>query len=122
MLSNSISTLRFWGLVIVRAISLVMLTYGAICFLLGIGVGIATYSGLQGLYNGWFLLYGPDNWSWLWFGLAMMIPGATIMVLSRHIVRWVIPVPVQECPNCGYELKNLKSPTCPECGFAIGSA
>jgi hypothetical protein len=98
---------------------MVMLTYGAVCFVLGMGIGIANYSGISGLYYGLFLLYGTDNWSWLWFGVALMVPGVVVMILSRRIVRWVIPVPPHECPKCNYQLKHLTSTNCPECGYRV---
>jgi hypothetical protein len=121
MANDAIMKLRFWALVIVRTIALGMLVYGAVCLLLGFGIGIANYSGVKGLYHGLFLVHGSDLWSWLWFGVALMVVGGVVMALSRRIVRWLIAAPMQECARCGYEMAHLGSPKCPECGFQIGS-
>jgi hypothetical protein len=119
VLNDPILRLRFWGLLIVRAISVTIVVYGSICFLLGLGTGFANYGGINGLYHGLFLLQGSENWSWLWYGVALMAPGIVMMIFSRRIVRWTIPVPVMECAECGYALKNLQSEVCPECGYDL---
>jgi len=42
--------------------------------------------------------------------------------IERMLVRWIVPVPPRElgCPKCGYSLKGIKSPICPECGANLG--
>ena len=42
--------------------------------------------------------------------------------LERKLVRWIVPVPARDrtCPKCGYSLKGIKSPICPECGANLG--
>ena len=46
---------------------------------------------------------------------------AVAVLLERPIVRWIVPLgPSQNvCPRCGYALKDLKSPVCPECGLNL---
>lgn len=48
-------------------------------------------------------------------------PAAVLAFGGRGIARWIVPVPspVGTCPQCGYSLKNLKSPICPECGLSL---
>jgi hypothetical protein len=43
---------------------------------------------------------------------------AAIIFFERTLVRWIVPMPRRDagCPACGYSLKDLKSPICPECG------
>ncbi len=72
------------------------------------------------------------------FGLAAALPsGANILafsgpeillvvvlfLLESRIVRWIVPLPPRHsgCPKCGYSLKDLKSPVCPECGTNLRS-
>lgn len=47
---------------------------------------------------------------------------AVLIVAERPLTRWLIPAgsPANLCLNCGYSLKNLKSPICPECGADVG--
>jgi hypothetical protein len=118
-MNNSIVRQRFWMLLIVRGCSLALTVYGSICVLYGMGIGVAIYGNLAGLYQAMFLSYGSDNWSWLWFGVALVIPGVAMMVVSRRIVRWLVPIPRHECPQCGYAMRNLTTNRCPECGLEM---
>ncbi len=49
------------------------------------------------------------------------VPGVVLAVVSHRLARWLVPSGVRgdECPNCGYSLKHLKSPICPECGADV---
>lgn len=44
---------------------------------------------------------------------------AAVMLIEGPLVRWLVPIGQREnsCPRCGYALKDLKSPVCPECGL-----
>ncbi len=47
---------------------------------------------------------------------------AALVFLEKPLVRWLVPISVggdNACPKCGYSLKNLKSPVCPECGMNL---
>lgn len=50
--------------------------------------------------------------------LLMCVLAIIFAGVERWVVRWIVPLPARElaCPKCGYSLKNLKSPICPECG------
>jgi hypothetical protein len=54
--------------------------------------------------------------------LVWVAAGAGLVLFERLLVRWLIPSAGTgaECGNCGYSLKNLKSPICPECGADVG--
>ena len=41
-----------------------------------------------------------------------------LVLCERRLASWIVPVGRAEnlCLNCGYSLKDLKSPICPECG------
>jgi hypothetical protein len=51
----------------------------------------------------------------LYRGLAMIIVGSALGLLSKTISRWVLPVPSEGCPRCGYE--KVDTDQCPECGL-----
>lgn len=47
-------------------------------------------------------------------GLAALLVGGTIAVTSRRLARWVVVLPRDGCPRCGYS--GPVTTTCPECG------
>jgi hypothetical protein len=49
------------------------------------------------------------------------LPALVIGLVSRRLSRWIVPAGLRSdaCMNCGYSLKNLKSPICPECGADV---
>jgi hypothetical protein len=55
----------------------------------------------------------------IWLGA-----GVLLVLFERPLVRWLVPAgsPDHTCLNCGYSLKNLKSPICPECGADVRPA
>lgn len=48
----------------------------------------------------------------------VLLLAAALVLCEGKLVRWIVPFPPREatCAQCGYSLKNLKSPICPECG------
>ena len=44
-----------------------------------------------------------------------------LIVFEQRLVRWIVPTPRPDTsfPKCGYSLKDLKSPICPECGTSL---
>lgn len=48
-------------------------------------------------------------------GMAAIMIGAALAVLSRRLARWIIAMPETGCPTCGYA--GSSSDTCPECGL-----
>lgn len=50
-----------------------------------------------------------------------IIGGILILHFSRRLAFWLIPDGFRNdlCRACGYSLKTLKSPVCPECGANI---
>lgn len=57
-------------------------------------------------------------------GLAMgvwLVSALALLLLERRLSRWLVPMPTPDhvCHECGYSLKNLKSPVCPECGVDL---
>ena len=108
---------RHVATIIVRGLALAMMLYGGVYVLWGLG----TFLGINGLVNVFqgFSTFWTDMFNPFWYGLAVLLPGILIAVLDRRIVRWLIPVPRHECPQCGYALRQLGSNRCPECGCEL---
>jgi hypothetical protein len=51
--------------------------------------------------------------------LPYLIIAALMLLLERFVVRWLAPLPVRGCANCGYP-DPAKGGKCPECGFDGG--
>lgn len=46
-----------------------------------------------------------------------------MLLLEKRLVRWLVPpgTRMDMCRSCGYSLRNLRSPVCPECGTDVRS-
>lgn len=73
----------------------------------------------------WSVILGAmQGGGWVYFQNVGVVPVLMCVLalvffgVERWVVRWIVPLPAREqaCPKCGYSLKNLKSPICPECG------
>lgn len=104
-----------------------------LCVLVSVGMAIAAFTislssaaqsalgtnaaGLGGFFPGtnWALVVlaavlGAGHWLFLALGLRFF---------EKRLIRWLVPntvVAKNICPACGYNVKNLNSPVCPECG------
>lgn len=56
--------------------------------------------------------------------IPAMLVLAAMVFFHGHLVRWIVPMPSRHagCPTCGYSLRDLKSPICPECGTSLSAA
>jgi hypothetical protein len=112
---------RHLALVIIRAVAILMILYGGVHVLwgLGTGFGLSGYSIPGGLQHAtsvfWKEMFNP-----FWYGMAVLLPGVGLVIADRRLVHWLIPVPRQECPQCGYALRQLTTTRCPECGVELG--
>lgn len=52
--------------------------------------------------------------------VAAAIPAATLLVLFN--TGWLERRAEHHCPRCGYDLRQLRSPRCPECGTEVDEA
>jgi len=65
----------------------------------------------------------PYGWDDMFsYSIMFILPGVIILLLSRKLVHWLVPLPQPECPECRYSLKNLTKPRCPECGLDLPDA
>ena len=67
-------------------------------------------------FSGSLTIFYGEGFSWTGRGIGLLVPGIALAALSKPISRWVTPLPRRVCLLCGYELRNLTAPTCPECG------
>lgn len=110
------------ALVIVRSVALIMLVYGVVHVLWGIGAGLGmSRFDVARAVESTLSVFWNDNWSPFWHGFGVGVPGFVLMLIDRRIVRWLVPMPLHECPQCAYPLKNLKGPRCPECGTTLAA-
>src|SRR5262245_64937859 len=105
--ADYVRTSRFVLLVVLRGIAFIMLLFGSISL-------------LYVLIGGW-PHYHDDLGGWALFWIVGIAPGIVLLVADRRIIRWLVPMPRRECPDCGYDIENLKSDRCPECGCPIAA-
>jgi len=110
---------RHVAIIIVRSVALAMIVYGGVYILWGLGTFFAL-RGLAGFFEQ-FWIFWNDNWNPFWFGFAVFAPGMALAMFDRKIVRWLIPLARNECPQCGYALRQLGSNRCPECGCEVSN-
>lgn len=113
---------RHWAQIILRALALAMITYGGVQITWGLGAsfGLSDLNIARGVRSA-LTIFWRDNWSPFWYGTAILLPGVVLAILDRRIVRWLVPVPQQECPQCGYGVRQLTTSRCPECGYELRS-
>lgn len=91
-----------------------------LCPLLGIGGGL-----LSAVIGGYVRL---QSWGWIWDDVKSL-PVVIPIVLSIPFVLWIRREHIEQslreqlirrghpiCTECGYDLKGLTDPRCPECG------
>ncbi len=108
------------ALTIVRAAALVMIVYASFNILwgLGSGFGMSNLRVAEGI-RAMLVTFWSSNWNPFWYGFALLVPGIVLIWLDRRIVRWLVPSPQHECPECGYPLRSLQARRCPECGYLL---
>jgi hypothetical protein len=117
MNTQQIMKRRHVALIIIRCLALLLIVFGSVYMLWGIGTFLAL-GGLAGFFEQFGFVWN-DNWNPFWFGFAVSLPGLVLALLDRRIVRWLVPLARHECPQCGYALRQLGSSRCPECGCEL---
>ncbi|MBK7404185.1 MAG: hypothetical protein IPJ41_06020 [Phycisphaerales bacterium] len=106
---NSWRALAVWA---IRAAALSLLATGAYLFLkklffaIGFGPG-----GFEHMFRV-FTEVGEQQSTYR--GLSMLAVGSALALGAKHIARWIIALPDEGCPRCGYA--GPVNDTCPECG------
>lgn len=65
-----------------------------------------------------------SRWWWWWWhseevcwAIPIAVVSIALWVFQRPLSRLIAPRSGRICPECGYDLRKLKSGNCPECGF-----
>jgi len=110
---------RFWWFRI--GLPLLWLLLLAIGALTGVGLGVPFCLSFPTGYIVLPLLYNPRSWgNWPYmtaFPIAVMAQWAVIGYVIDRIV--APPLDPRRCPRCGYDIRGLPEPRCPECGGAV---
>lgn len=115
-LARAIHRKRHVALIVIRSSAVVPLVVGAYAAVQTVMVGRMWENPF-----GAFTLWG-DGFSWSGRALGLLGPGAALAFYSKRIAEWIVPVPRNDCPKCGYPLRSIPGDTCPECGLGLGEA
>lgn len=97
-----------------RLAAVVLLVTGAYLALKRMLLGLLT-GDIGMIHNVW---EGAGEQQSFYRGIAMLIAGTVLALLSRKIARWIVVVPDEGCPRCGYAVDPATRGQCPECGYA----
>lgn len=50
---------------------------------------------------------------------TLLVIAGLILLFERRLIAWLVPLPKNECPACGYSLEHITSEKCPECGIPL---
>jgi hypothetical protein len=110
---------------IARRRHLVTIIARSLIALFGAWVALGAVAGIgqifQPIYSGGIQFLVPGIWNFLTTDVPQLLLVAALFLLEQRLVRWIVPMPSRHaaCPTCGYSLKDLKSPICPECGTSL---
>ena len=108
---HSVRAIVCWTL---RILGVLTVAFGAYLFLKRLAFGIGSGS-FEGAFQAWTGV-GEDHSAYR--GIAMVVVGTALAVVSRWVARWAIVTPGGGCPRCGYDMK--PDEPCPECGWRDG--
>lgn len=97
-----------------RIAAVVLVTVGAVLTAARLVMAIS----LQDLYTFGGFYEGIGALHPMYNGVAMIIVGVPLGLLSRPLARWAIRPPDAGCPGCGYATSPGMA-RCPECGQAV---
>jgi hypothetical protein len=112
---HSIAARRHRALMLIRIVALALSLLGSINLFYTFGLMIVLQDVESGIITIWD---GSSRFAW---AVALLVPAIVLLLLSRQLARWLIPVPRRECHECGYSLRGLASAAqrCPECGTDV---
>ena len=68
------------------------------------------------LDSNWYLFYSSNSFVWTF---SLLLLALALWLAQQRLARLVVPDLGRTCPECGYSLRNRKSPGCPECGAGM---
>jgi hypothetical protein len=99
---------------IVRGTALVLITMGAYYLIKRVTFGIAS-GDIRSAFSAYM---GMGEGHEVGIGLASVLVGTVLAVLSRTLARWVVVLAPAGCPQCAYPGVTAEMDRCPECGMA----
>jgi hypothetical protein len=107
----SVRTIAVWS---IRIVALFLILRGAYFvlqrFLMGVIVGQPAMA--------WTTFQEIGNTSHrVSIGALMVLFGIALALCNRRIAAWMIPTPIEGCPNCGFSRGDDDPTRCTECGL-----
>lgn len=106
---GQVNTVRGVTLWVIRAIAAFFVLYGVYLILARF---VFAFFGSGGLMV--HMRIGEDHG--IVRGVPMLLVGIVLVLTSKKLVRWIIAVPEEGCPRCGYA-GTTSGGRCPECGL-----
>lgn len=107
---HSVRAVATW---LARLAAVVLLVMGAYLALKRVLIAILT-GDITMIHLVW---EGAGDQQGFYRGIGMVAAGVAMALLSRKIARWVVVVPEEGCPRCGYAVDPATRGQCPECGY-----
>lgn len=105
---HSVRAVVCWSL---RLLGLLAASLGAYLLLKRVAFAVGT-GDFPGAFQAWT---GVGEGHSAYRGIALIIVGVALGVVSKWAARWAIVTPGGGCPRCGYDMK--PDEPCPECGW-----
>ncbi|MCA9272220.1 MAG: hypothetical protein KDA31_04155 [Phycisphaerales bacterium] len=104
----------FWA---IRAVGVALVCYGTFLILARLVFGLfLSPDYARGVFGGVKIWMGiAEDHGWV-RGWPMLTVGGVLCLASRPLSRWIIAMPDQGCPRCGYA-GTVSGGRCPECGL-----
>lgn len=113
---STVQHVRYWVVVILRGAAVVLIAvtvaqlWNALANVVELVASGRAQLGAMNLAPFVFsLVFGPG---------ATAAAAALLVRLGPAIARWIVPLPRDGCPECGYPVPRLAT-TCPECGLQV---
>jgi hypothetical protein len=111
LLAEHVHTARALATWALRGAAIALLAVGCYLFLKRLVFGLMV-TDMEAAFRVWMEIGEGHSAS---RGIAMMIIGAALALLSGRVARWAIVCPARGCPGCGYP--QPEGEICPECGM-----
>lgn len=99
----------------VRLLGGVMVMLGAYLLIKQVVFGLM----IDRMSTAWMIYRGIGEWHFGSHGVALVVVGLPLLLLSRSIARFVVAMPDAGCPGCRYTGERDGQGRCPECGVEL---
>lgn len=97
----------------VRGVAATMVATGVYLMLKRLSFGIGT-GNMEAALRSWVDIGESHSF---YRGVALVIVGGALAALSTRLSAWIVTVPAETCPQCGYANAPAEGARCPECGL-----